>query len=245
MSLQKTYRCMVIDDENHAIEVLSDYIADTPRLQLVKTFQDPVAALMDEEEQYDFVFLDIDMPRLSGLDLARSLRDKTRFLVFTTAHQKYALEAFDVQADHFLLKPISLKKFALTVDLLLKNIERSAASAPPAEQTFFIKSDQKHKLIKINLQELVCVEGLKNYVLLHTLGQRHIAYLTMKEVEDALYTFGGFMRVHKSYIVAKSHIERVESRSIWLRNNLEVPIGDTYRQGFQEYLSDKILVTGR
>ena len=90
MNQSKPYRCIVIDDEQHAIEVLSDYIAATPRLHLVKTYEDPVAALMADEEgsMYDFVFLDIDMPKLSGLDLAKSLRSRTKVLIFTTAHSR-------------------------------------------------------------------------------------------------------------------------------------------------------------
>lgn len=246
MDAAKTYRCLVVDDERHAIELLSDYIHSTPRLQLVKTYQDSVDALLDRSptETYDFAFLDIDMPRLSGLELARSLRPFTTFLVFTTAHPKYALEAFDVRADHFLLKPISMSKFAVAVDLLLKS--RDITPNPsPADNTFYIKSDQKNKLIKIHLHEIISIEGLKNYVLIHTSAQRHIAYLTMKEIENALSHTNGFIRVHKSFIISKHHIERVENRSVLLKQNIEVPIGDTYRQAFFEYITGKVIVSGR
>ncbi|WP_276499410.1 LytR/AlgR family response regulator transcription factor [Pontibacter litorisediminis] len=248
MDTNRNYRCVVIDDEDHAIELLADYIAATPRLQLEKTFQDPVAALMDSapEVPYDFIFLDIDMPRLTGLELAKSLRSRTRFLVFTTAHQKYALEAYDVRADHFLLKPISMNKFALTVDLLLKSTgESNPDPVYPDDDSFFIKSDQKNKLIRIQLHEIVCIEGLKNYVLIHTLTQKHIAYLTLKEMEDALCPTGRFLRVHKSFIVANQHIERVEGRTIHLKNNLDIPIGETYKPDFYSYIGGKILRTGR
>ncbi|AKD04304.1 LytTR family DNA-binding domain-containing protein [Pontibacter korlensis] len=248
MDATKFYRCVVIDDEDHAIELLTDYIKATPSLHLEKSFQDPIAALMDDapEIPYDFIFLDIDMPRLTGLELAKSLRSRTRFLVFTTAHQRYALEAFDVRADHFLLKPISMNKFAVTVNLLLKSTKESSSDpVSPIDNSFFIKGDQKNKLIRIQPHEIISIEGLKNYVLIHTLTQKHIAYLTMKEVEDALGPTKGFVRVHKSFIIANQYIERVEGRIIQLKNNLEVPIGETYKQNFHDYIAGKTLRTGR
>lgn len=247
MNQIKNYRCIVIDDEQHAIELLSDYIEAMPRLQLVKSYSNPIAALMDTNagETYDFIFMDIDMPQLSGIELAMSLRSRTTFLVFTTAHPKYAVEAFEVRADHYLLKPIGMNKFAMTIDLLLKGKEESAAPVFSTDQTFFIKSDQKNKMIKVCPDEIIAIEGLKNYVLINTTTQKHIAYLTMKEMEDALQPTGGFFRVHKSFIVAKKFIERVEGRTIRLKNNLEVPIGETYRRDFQNYISKKAILSNR
>jgi two-component system, LytTR family, response regulator len=249
MNATKQYQCMVVDDEDHAIELLSEYIQSVPALQLVKTYQDPVTALMESSsgEKYDFIFLDIDMPRLSGIELARSLRAHTTFLVFTTAHARYALDAFDVKADQFLLKPIAFPKFLSTVDGLLKSRESHypAAAQPPGDDGFFIKSDQKNKLVKLQMGDIIAVEGLKNYVILHTPAQRHVAYLTMKEVEMALRPQNEFIRVHKSFIIAKKYIERIEGANIVLSNNLEVPIGDTYRQGFFQYVTGKVLISSR
>ena len=249
MDSGKKYRCLVVDDEPHAIEVLSDYIQATPSMQLVKAFQDPLAALLerDKEEQYDFIFLDIDMPGISGIELATALRRRTSFLVFTTAHPKYAIEAFDVAADHYLLKPISLAKFATVIERLLQGRDQELTT--PAQATedgaFFVKSEQKNKFIKIQAEEIMAVEGLKNYVILHTLSQRHVVYLTMKEMEEALAPTGNFIRVHKSYVVAKKYLSQVEGNTIRLTNNLEVPIGSTYRQVFFEYLSRKAFISGR
>ncbi|WP_439879699.1 LytR/AlgR family response regulator transcription factor [Pontibacter sp. MBLB2868] len=247
MNSKLNYRCMIVDDESHAIELLSDYIQSMPQLQLVKTFQDPIAALMDSNtgESYDFIFLDVDMPRLTGIELAKALRAKTRFLVFTTAHLKYAVEAFDVQADHFLLKPIGLNKFALAIDQLLKRSE--SASLPPAcpDSTFFIKSDNKNKLIRICFDDIIAVEGLKNYVKIYTSTQQHVAYLTMKETEDALCETNRFLRIHRSFIVAIKQIEAVNGRMIQLKNGLDVPVGDSYKKAFFDYVSGKSLVSSR
>lgn len=248
MNAASQYKCLVIDDERHAIELLTDYIAAIPQLYLEQAFQNPVDALMasNKGEKYDFIFMDIDMPHLSGIELAQSLRPITRFLVFTTAHQKYALEAFGAQADQFLLKPISLSKFALTVDQLLKSREKEAvAPATVEEQTFFIKSDQKGKFLQLSFDEVIAVEGLKNYVLFYTQGTKHIAYLTMKEAESALAQTNKFIRVHRSYIVAKKQIAFINGRTMQLKNGLDVPIGESYWQAFNDFLSGSLLSSNR
>jgi two-component system, LytTR family, response regulator len=247
MSSTDQYKCLVVDDERHAIELLSDYIAAIPQLYLEQVFQDPVAALMacNKGERYDFIFMDIDMPRLSGIELAQSLRPVTKFLVFTTAHQKYALDAFGAQADQYLLKPISLSKFALTIDQLLKSRESIVQSATADEQTFFIKSDQKGKFLQLSFGDVIAVEGLKNYVLFYTPGTKHIAYLTMKEAESALCQTDKFIRVHRSYIVAKKQIASINGRTIQLKNGLDVPIGESYWQPFNDFLSGSLLSSNR
>lgn len=238
---------MVIDDESHALELLSDYIQAIPQLQLIKTYQCPLTALMESQngESFDFIFMDIDMPQLSGIELAKSFRPLTTFLVFTTAHTRYAVDAFEVRADHYLLKPIAMNKFVLTVDLLLKSRQEAKTIPAMQDSSFYIRSDQKNKLIKICPEEILLIEGLKNYVLITTLHHKHIAYLTMKEVEMALNASSDFIRVHKSFIVSKKFIERVEGRNIRLVNNQEVPIGDTYRQEFNDYINGKVFLSGR
>jgi two-component system, LytTR family, response regulator len=248
MSSTDQYKCLVVDDERHAIELLSDYIAAIPQLYLEQVFQDPVAALMacNKGERYDFIFLDIDMPHLSGIELAQSLRPVTKFLVFTTAHQKYALDAFGAQADQYLLKPISLSKFALTIDQLLKSRENAVLPTTTAvERTFFIKSDQKGKFLQLSFDDVIAVEGLKNYVLFYTPGTKHIAYLTMKEAEGALAQTSQFIRVHRSYIVAKKQIASINGRTIQLKNGLDVPIGESYWQPFSDFLSGSLLSSNR
>ncbi|MBB6611766.1 response regulator transcription factor [Pontibacter sp. Tf4] len=242
------YRCVVIDDESHAVELLSDYIESVPQLQLAGTYQDPVRALMDfhGDIMYDFIFLDIDMPRISGIELAKTLRSHAAFLIFTTAHSKYALEAFDVQADHFLLKPISFNKFLAAVKCVFKRQSGSHPAIPQqTDEGFFIKSDKKSRLIRVRTGEIIAVEGLKNYVIIHTASHKHITYLTMKEVEEALSPSNGFIRVHRSFIIAKKSVEQIEGSTITLVNNLEVPIGDTYRQQFLQYVTGNVLISGR
>src|SRR5690606_23220908 len=137
-------------------------------------------------DNIDIIFMDIDMPRLSALELAKEIRNKTRLLVIISAHHKYALDAFDVQADQYLLKPISQKKFIISINKLL-DIDNKVLTKDKKKDTddsFFIKSEQNGKLIKLSSDSIICIEGLKNYVMIYSMGEKHIAYFTLKEVES-------------------------------------------------------------
>jgi len=124
------YKCIIIDDEPHAIEGLKGYMASTPQLNLVKSYTDSLAALKDiqESEPVDLIFLDVDMPTINGIELAKEIRNKTAKLIFTTAHTKYAFEAFEVNADGYLLKPYSIGKFIIAINRLFpdQGVEKKA-----------------------------------------------------------------------------------------------------------------------
>lgn len=238
--------CIVIDDEKHAVELLVDYIDTLPNLNLIQSYTDPLKALMNIniEDNTDIIFIDVDMPGMTGLDLALALRHKTKYLVFTTAHAKYAIDAFGVQANEYLLKPISMSKFALMVNRLVKsetNLKREANN----NDFFFIKTDQVQKYIKINLKDLVAIEGLNNYVKIHTITGMHIAYLTMKELEAKLDGNDSFIRVQRSFIISTDFINKVEGTFITLNNKLEVPLGATYKKLFFTFLEKKTLRSNR
>jgi len=238
--------CVIIDDEKHAVELLADYIETLPNLSLLKSFTDPLKALMDitVEDNIDIIFMDVDMPGMTGLDLSAAIRDKTKFLVFTSAHAKYAIDAFGVQANEYLLKPISMSKFALMINRLLKS-DMDLKRASRDEDFFFIKTDQVQKYIKINLKDLVAIEGLNNYVKIHTVNGMHIAYLTMKELEVKLDGNSSFIRVQRSFIISMDFINKVEGAFITLNNKLEVPLGTTYKKNFFSFLDRKTLKSTR
>lgn len=243
-------KCVIIDDEIHAIELLEDYISNIPNLEVLKTYTDPIIALGDIslEDDISFIFLDIDMPRMTGIELGGALRDKSKYLVFTTAHSKFALNAFDVYADQFLLKPITLRKFALTINQLLNNKPIYREEKLPADHKndeFFITTDQKNKLLKINTREIIAIEGLDNYVTLHTINGPVIAYFTMKELEAKFSKDDSFFRVQKSFIVCRNYIHHVHGHMIHCTNGLAVPIGIKYKKEFLDYLSSKTLRSGR
>lgn len=226
----------------HAVELLEEYIESMPNMEVFKAYTNPLDALAEisAEDEIDFVFLDIDMPRITGLELAEALRNKTKYLVFTTGHSKFAINAFEVNADQFMLKPISMSKFALVVNELLKNRALKQELVPISESKtddFFINTDQKNKLIRINPSEIIAIEGMDNYVKIHTISGPITAYFTMKELEEKLKGDDAFFRVQKSYIVAKYYIKHVDGHMIHCTNGLVIPIGVVYKSAFIEYLS--------
>lgn len=242
--MKNRLKCVVIDDEQHAIDLLVDYIAEIPSLNLYKTFTSPILALdtIKAEDDIDIIWLDIDMPGMSGIELAKSLRSKTRKLVFTTAHSQYALEAFDVKADSYLLKPINLSRFvSVVVDLT----ERIMDSPLPASKFFYVKGDEKGKLIRIKMDEVVLIEGLKNYVIIYTEDEKLTTYLTMLEIESALLEDRRFMRIHKSFIINIDEIKKISGNTVYMTNDVEITLGLHYKDKFYDYLNENTLRSGR
>ncbi|TPE42419.1 LytR/AlgR family response regulator transcription factor [Pontibacter mangrovi] len=220
----------IIDDEAHAIQVLARYVEQTPGLTLLGSQENPLLALQaisTGQVSPHLVFADVDMPQLSGIELAGLLPPLTK-VVFTTAYEAYALQAFDKNAVDYLLKPITYERF-------LKSVQRLQPSAPAgpdlsAEDYFFIKSGIKGKFPRIDLQEVRYIEAAQNYISIHTLRGEHITYLTLKEMERYLPA-QRFLRVHRSFIVHISFIQEVEGNQIILTNQETLPLGANYRDG--------------
>jgi len=241
-------KCVVIDDEQHAIEVLTDHISEMPGLTIFKTFTSPVQALTEIsiEDEIDILFMDIDMPGINGLELAKNIREKAKYLVFTTAHPDYALQAFDVQSDQYLLKPISFAKFALGIDRILKK-EAALSSAPKETEqisALYIKGDHKYAFSNIAIDEILYIKALQNYIQIITKSETHTTYLTLKEIEKALENHQ-FIRVNKSNIVAKSAIKKVDGNIIRLNNNEMIQIGEGYKDAFFTYVQSSLLKSSR
>lgn len=239
--------CVIIDDERHAVDLLADHIEAMPNLHLLEYYTDPLQALLGitgATEKIDILFMDVDMPTMTGLVLSEAIRHKIKYLIITTAHSKYAVDAFGVQANDYLLKPISLNKFALVVNRLLK-FEADNSKVVSAEDFFYVRTDQAQKLVRINIKDLLAIEGGNNYINIHTLEKMHTAYLTMKEMETKLEGYSSFIRVHRSFIISSDWIEKVEGGNITLRTNLIVPLGGTYKKDFFTLLEKKTLRTSR
>ncbi|QDW26651.1 LytR/AlgR family response regulator transcription factor [Pedobacter sp. KBS0701] len=243
-------KCVVIDDEQHAIEVLTDHIAEMPGLTVFKTFTSPVQALTEIsiEDEIDLLFMDIDMPGINGLELAKNIREKAKYLIFTTAHPDYALQAFDVQSDQYLLKPISFAKFALGIDRILKkeSNNNSKGTTKEADQVaaLYIKGDHKYAFSNIAIDEILYIKALQNYIQIITKSEIHTTYLTLKEIEKALENHP-FIRVNKSNIVAKSAIKKVDGNIIRLVNNEMIQIGEGYKETFFAYVQSSLLKSNR
>lgn len=234
-SPSRQLRCIIIDDEQHAVDVLSEYIAQVQNLTLIATYTSPLRAFSDIHGlgELDIIFLDIDMPGLSGLELAKLIRDKTHYLIFTTSHQKYAFEAFEVQADQYLLKPIALGKFLLTMDRLMLAPQKRAAIE--TDHTIYVRVEKKGKWIPVELDTITLIEGETNYIHIHTLTERLTVYLTMKEIEAALKRDPNFIRVHKSYIVSKRSIAGISGNVITQKDGSTITIGNSYKENFMSY----------
>ena len=238
-------KCAIVDDEPLAVELLASYVSKIPFLELCGKYTNATDALHGISEQpVDLMFLDIQMPELNGLELSKMVPESTR-IVFTTAFGQYAVDGFRVNALDYLLKPISYADFleasnkAMQWFQLVQQNEQPAA-APAVEEeprSIFVKSE--YKLLQINLDDIRYIEGLKDYVKIYTEQSPHpiLSLMNMKAIEQLLPT-SRFIRVHRSFIVQKSKIREIERNRI-VFGDVYIPIGDSYKQAFQDFINAK------
>lgn len=230
-----TINCFIIDDEPLARKGLKEYVADVDFLNLVGEFDNPLkAAELISRGEVQLLFLDIQMPKITGLDFFKTLQHAPP-VIFTTAYPQYALEGFEVNALDYLVKPISFERFFKAVLKAKEYYEvrdTNTKEADPAEY-FFIKAD--NKLVKILFDEVLYVEALQNYVTIHTPAKKYMTYLTFKSVEDYLPA-DKFLKVHKSYIVAASKIDSIDGNDIRIGQQ-HIPISRNQK----EEVMDKLL----
>lgn len=235
----KKLSCIVVDDEPLAVKMLEGYIARTPFLELAVSFNDPVLALAEiRDREPELVFLDIQMPDLDGLELSRMLPPATR-IVFTTAFKQYAFESYEVSALDFLLKPIRYQKFleaATKAQEWFALKEAASAQADASAQTeVFLKADGV--LQKVELSDILYVEGMKDYVMFHLKSRREplVSHLTMKAAEEMLPA-ADFMRIHRSYIVSRRNIQSVSPTGDVKVDGKLLHVSDAYRSAFGQFM---------
>lgn len=226
--------CIVIDDEPLARKGLKEYIADVDFLNLAAEFDNPLQATeLISNGQAQLLFLDIQMPKITGLDFFRSLQHPPP-VIFTTAYPQYALEGFEVNALDYLVKPVSFDRF-LRASLKAKEYyevrDKNVADAATSEY-FFIKAD--NKLVRILFDEVLFVEALQNYVTIHTTVKKYMTYLTFKSVEDYLPA-DKFIKVHKSYIISASRVDSIEGNEIRIGQH-HIPISRNQKDEVMEKL---------
>jgi DNA-binding LytR/AlgR family response regulator len=234
-------RCVIIDDEPIARQGLKEYIQDVDFLQLAAEFDNPLkAAGVLMTEKIDLLFLDIQMPRMTGMEFLKTLAHPP-LVIFTTAYPQYAVEGFEQNAIDYLLKPFSFERFwkaVLKARSMHETIMQPAALPPAEPDYFFIKSD--NKLIKIAYDEILFVEALQNYVAVHTADKKYITYLTFRSIEEHLPA-PRFIRTHKSYIVAAAKVESIEGNDIKIGSH-HIPISRTERETvLQQLLQNRLL----
>lgn len=225
-------RAIAIDDEPIALEVVKNFSEKLIFLELLQCFTNAFEA-MDflQKNEIDLIFLDIKMPDISGLDFLKSISNPP-MIVFTTAYSEHAVQSFELNAVDYLLKPFSLSRFIMSCNRANEQFElrKKAKANQVVDSAIFIKSG--YELIKIELDDILYVEGTGNYVKYVLKEQNIVTRLTMKETEEILPALD-FMRVHRSYIVGKKHISKIKKSDIWI-GTIEIPIGEAYKNEIEK-----------
>ncbi len=242
-------RCLAVDDEAYATKIIADYIGKIPFLELVGTTTSAITALTQVQQgDIDLVFLDIQMPDLTGIQFLKLCGSKCK-VILTTAYPEYALDGYEHDVIDYLLKPIAFDRFlkaankahaqiipVKTVLPIIGNPENPMVPANPNSEYMFIKGESKNKFLKVNYDDILYIEGLKNYVSLFTADQRMVTYQTLRDLETQLPQ-PPFYRVHKSYIISVDKIRLVDGNQVYIGEQ-SIPIGETYRDGFLNLIRD-------
>lgn len=218
--------CIAIDDEPHALTLLSDYARKMPELTLQHTYDDAIAGMEYlQANPVDLLFVDINMPDITGLDLVRTLAQRP-MIIFTTAHSKFAIDGFELDAVDYLLKPVSFDRFSKAVNKAVEYFAyKSKPKSVPADSLFVYS---EYRMIKILFSDIDYIESLEDYIRIHLVsGKPVMTLLTMKKVLEKLPA-EQFRRIHRSYIVATSRVKSVLSRKVTLASGAELPVSDSY-----------------
>ncbi|MDJ1495213.1 LytTR family DNA-binding domain-containing protein [Cytophagaceae bacterium DM2B3-1] len=226
-------KCIAVDDEPLALDILKTYIARLPVLQLIQTFDDAVLAVdFLKQNPVDLLLVDIHMPDLSGLDLVRSL-DVMPLIIFTTAHKNYAFEGFELNAVDYLLKPIDFERFAKAIAKTVDYHQYKTRSSGESAEYLYVYSE--YRQVRLNLSEIEYIESLEDYIRIHLSGQKPVVTLmTLKKVLEKLPE-QQFKRIHRSFVVAIDRVNSIHNRKAILDSGKELPISDSYTGFIQEW----------
>jgi DNA-binding LytR/AlgR family response regulator len=233
--------CLIVEDEPLARNLISEYVSKVPSLKLVEACSSPIAALeILRKQSIDVLFLDIQMPELTGLSLLKTLQKKP-FVILTTAYSQYALEGYELDVVDYLLKPITFERFLRAVDKVSQRVTSPPPLNPipistePGHSFVFVKDGTK--LVKVDIDDILYVEGLKDYVTLHTKTQKIVTLQRLKALEEQLPT-DKFIRIHHSYIIAVKAIDAVHKGEVRIGTAL-LPISESYRKTFKEFVESR------
>ncbi|UQB67540.1 LytR/AlgR family response regulator transcription factor [Epilithonimonas zeae] len=218
-------KCIVVDDEPLAVSLLGSYVEKMPFLDLVFSTENPIEALeYIQKNEADLIFLDIQMPELTGINFMKIVGNKLKYIL-TTAYAEYAMEGYEHNVVDYLLKPISFGRFEKSA---LKAQERFAVSQDSLDSYFFVKSSGQQ--YKVNFSDILFIESIKDYVNIKTENQEYIVLETLKSLENQLPE--NFARVHKSFIINIDKIEKMDVKNVSINSEIEIPIGETYKSEF-------------
>lgn len=229
-------KCVIIDDEPLAVDVIKEFVSKIETLELIATFNNAIDAIsFVNDSKIDLIFLDIEMPQFNGIEFLKSL-EKKPMVIFTTAYSDYAVEGFDIGAIDYLVKPIPFHRFFKAVlrakQILEPNNNNSSQILQPLKnQVDFIFVKAEYENIKLNLSDILYIEGLKDYVKIHVSNGKFILTLnSLKKFEESLLE-NNFFRIHRSYIVNLKHIKSIQKNKVIISEK-RIPIGENYKNEF-------------
>jgi two-component system LytT family response regulator len=232
-------RCIAVDDEAYATRLLAAYVQKIPGVEMVGTTTNPIEALQwVQAGGVDVVFLDIQMPELTGLQFLKICGNRCK-VILTTAYPEYALEGFELDVVDYLLKPIAFERFLRAVQKVQALVPTVAPAAIPAASSYlFVKGDSKNKFLKVSFADILYAEALGNYLALFVGSQRLVTYQTLKELAEQLPQ-PPFLRVHKSFLVSVDKITMVDGNTVYIGDKA-IPVGETYRDALFRLVRDRV-----
>lgn len=223
--------CIIVDDEPIAQNILKGYVNDTPDLNLIGVYNNAMEAIVIlNREQVDLMFLDIEMPKISGISFIKTLKNKP-LVIFCTAYREFAIESYDLNAVDYLLKPFSFERFLKAINKAKDLIPQSSTSS---EDYCYFKVDRKN--VKIYYKEILYVEGLSNYVVIHTQKEQFIVYTRLKDLEKSLPQ-NTFVRIHRSFIISSFHMKAYGPDYVEIGDK-QLTIGNTYKGVFFNFIEN-------
>jgi two-component system, LytTR family, response regulator LytT len=229
-------KCIVLDDEYLAIRVIKSFAEQTETLEVANTFTNPAEALSwVAGNTIDLIFSDIQMPGLNGIDFVKHLPYKPA-VIFTTARQDFAMQAYELDVIDYLVKPISPERFSQAVQKAADFIAYKKMNNGNKQQTGYLHVRADYKIIQIPHHEILMIEGLSEYVKIHTTEKTHIVLTALKNLAEELPP-SDFIRIHKSYIISRQYIASYNSTAVQTTNNVELPVGRTYKHAFLEFMA--------
>jgi len=226
-------KCLIVDDDDLSRGILEDLINDTSSLSLVESCDDPIKAFnILKENDIDLLFLDIEMPKMDGISMLKSLNPLPQ-VILVTSHDEYAVESYEYDVTDFVKKPISAARFLKSIEKASKRFQKTSSSFTAKGETVFIKSDSK--LVQINTNQIYWIEALGNYMRVITEDGKYTILSTMKDVANKLPS-DDFVRVHRSFIVRLDKIESIEDNYIIINEN-QINIGKAYKEGLNKKLN--------
>lgn len=226
-------KCVAIDDEPLALEIIKKYVSDYPALKMVNTFEDAISgAEYLKSNKVDVLFVDINMPDITGVDLVRSLPEKP-MIIFTTAYKKFAFEGFELEALDYLLKPINSSRFGAAIHKAIDYYQFKNTNQTSEDEYIYVHSE--YRVIKISIRDIEYIESMQDYIKIHLLSSEKpvLTLMSLKSIMEKIPA-AQFIRIHRSFVVAKAQIRSIYNRKVKLRN-IELPVGTNYADFIKDW----------